>query len=181
VALEKDGLDQFSPSFEKRNITLSQGETKIVHTIKWKKANWNVHILRGKCLLKHIFEGRIESLGRRERRRKQLQNDLKERTGFCKLKEEAQDCTCWGPLGKALNLSYGRKRNEYNATLEVYSQANKLNATERTTKVSAITPSPETKHTHTHTHTHTHKPRLCVKRTFLLRVNTHVQYSALIH
>jgi hypothetical protein len=70
---------------------------KNLNTIKWRKANWNVHILRGKYLLKHIFEGRTEKHGRRARRRKQLQNDLRERTWFCKLKEEAQDCTCWGP------------------------------------------------------------------------------------
>jgi hypothetical protein len=43
------------------------------------------------CLLKHIIEGkkeeRIEMMGRRERRCKQLLNDLKENRGNWKLKE----------------------------------------------------------------------------------------------
>jgi len=33
--------------------------------------------------------------GRRRRRRKQPQNDLKERTGCCKLNEEAVDTAVW--------------------------------------------------------------------------------------
>jgi hypothetical protein len=31
-------------------------ERNIVHTIKRKKANWIGHILRRKCLLKHVIE-----------------------------------------------------------------------------------------------------------------------------
>jgi hypothetical protein len=36
---------------EKRNI---------LHTIKRRRANWIVHILRRKCLLKRIIKGKIE-------------------------------------------------------------------------------------------------------------------------
>ena len=47
------------------------------------------------CLLKHVIEGkidrRIEVTRRRGRRRKQLLDDLKEKRGYCKLKEEALD------------------------------------------------------------------------------------------
>ena len=33
--------------------------------------------------------------GRRGRRRKQLLDDLQEKRGYCKLKDEALDCTVW--------------------------------------------------------------------------------------
>jgi hypothetical protein len=59
-----------------------QEERNILHTVKRRKANWIGHILRRNCLLKHVFEGkiegRIEVTGRRGRRLKQLLNDLKE-------------------------------------------------------------------------------------------------------
>jgi hypothetical protein len=74
-------------------------ERNIVHTIKRRKANWIGHILRRNCLLKQVIEGkllgRIEMMGRRGRRRKQLLDDLKEKRRFCKLKEEALDRTLW--------------------------------------------------------------------------------------
>jgi hypothetical protein len=51
-------------------------ERNIVHTIKRRKANWIVHILRRNCLLKHVIEGKLEGrkemTGRGGRRRKQL-------------------------------------------------------------------------------------------------------------
>jgi hypothetical protein len=72
-------------------------ERNIVNTIKRRKANWIGHILRGNCLLKHVIEGklegRIEMMGRRGRRRKQLLYDLKEKRRYWKLKEEALDRT----------------------------------------------------------------------------------------
>jgi hypothetical protein len=53
--------------------------------------------LRRNCLLKHVTEekikGRKEVTGRRGRRSKQLLDDCKEKTGQCKLKEEALDRT----------------------------------------------------------------------------------------
>jgi hypothetical protein len=56
-------------------------ERSILQTIKRRKANWIGHILHKKCLLRHIFEGKIE--GRIEvtgrRRRKQLLDHLKEK------------------------------------------------------------------------------------------------------
>jgi hypothetical protein len=74
-------------------------ERNILHTIKRRKANWIVHILRRKCLLKHVIEGklegRIEMTRRRGRRRKQLLDDLKEKKRYWKLKEEALYCTLW--------------------------------------------------------------------------------------
>jgi hypothetical protein len=70
-------------------------EWNIVHTVKGRKTNWIGHILRRNCLLKHVIEGKVEGKRkvkrRRGRRRKQLLDDLKERRGYCKLKEEALD------------------------------------------------------------------------------------------
>jgi hypothetical protein len=74
-------------------------ERNILHTIKRRKANWIGHILRRNCLLKHMIEGklegRIDMTGRRGRRRKQLLDDLKEKRGYWKLKEEALDRSQW--------------------------------------------------------------------------------------
>jgi len=53
------------------------------------------HILRRNCLLKHIIEGKINGriavMGRWGGGRKQLLDDLKEKRGYWKLKEEALD------------------------------------------------------------------------------------------
>jgi len=66
-------------------------DRNILHTIKIRKANRISQILHRNCLLKHVIEGkkeeRIEVTGRRERRCKQLLNDLKENRGYWKLKE----------------------------------------------------------------------------------------------
>jgi hypothetical protein len=74
-------------------------ERNILHTIKRRKANWIGHILCRNCLLKHIIErkieGRIEKKERRGRRRKKLLDDLKEKKGYWKFKEEALDRTLW--------------------------------------------------------------------------------------
>jgi hypothetical protein len=42
-----------------------------------------------------MLEGRIEMMGRRERRRKQLLENLKKKIRYWKLKEEALDRTLW--------------------------------------------------------------------------------------
>jgi hypothetical protein len=71
-------------------------DRNILHTIKRKK---KAHILRRNCLLKAVIEGklerRIEVTGRRERRRKQLLDDLKEKRRYWKLKGKALDKTLW--------------------------------------------------------------------------------------
>jgi hypothetical protein len=74
-------------------------ERNILHTIKRRKVNWIGHILRRYCLLKHVIEGkleeRIEMTGIRGRKRKQLLDDLKEKGGYWKLKDEALDRSQW--------------------------------------------------------------------------------------
>ena len=71
----------------------------ILHEISKRKANWIGHILRRNCLLQWVIEGKIkggiEVTGRRGRRRKKLLDDLKDRRGYCQLKEEALDRTMW--------------------------------------------------------------------------------------
>jgi len=65
-----------------------------LHTAKMRTAAWIGHMCRN-CLLKQIIEGKIEMTGRRGRGCKQLLGDLKERRGYCKLKEEALDHNIW--------------------------------------------------------------------------------------
>jgi hypothetical protein len=72
-------------------------ERNILQTVKRRKVNWIGNILRRNCLLKQVIEGkiegRIEVTERRERRRKQLLDDLKETRGYYKLKEKVLDRT----------------------------------------------------------------------------------------
>jgi hypothetical protein len=71
-------------------------ERNIVHIIKRWKVNWIGHISLKNCLLKTLYRregGRIEVTGRRGRRSKQLLEDLMEKRGQYKLKEEALDRT----------------------------------------------------------------------------------------
>ena len=74
-------------------------QRNILHEISKRKANWIGHILRRNCLLQRVIEGKIkgrmEVTGRRGRRRKKLLDDLKERRGYSRLKEEALDRTKW--------------------------------------------------------------------------------------
>ena len=64
-------------------------EKNNIHTVKRRKAKWIGYTLRGNCLVKHVIEGKIEVNLRRGSRRKQLLDDLKEKSGYSKLKEEA--------------------------------------------------------------------------------------------
>jgi hypothetical protein len=74
-------------------------QRNILHEISKRKANWIGHILRRNCLLQRVIKGkitgRIEVIGRRERRRRKLLDDLKERRGYCHLKEGALDRSMW--------------------------------------------------------------------------------------
>jgi hypothetical protein len=67
--------------------------------IKRRKFNWVGNILRRNCLINHVIEGklerRIEVTGRRERRRRELLDDLKETSGYFKFKDKALDHILW--------------------------------------------------------------------------------------
>jgi len=75
---------------EKRNI---------LHEIRKRKANWIGHISCRNCLLQRVIKGKIkggiEVTGRQRRRRRKLLDDLKERRGYSRMKEEALDRTMW--------------------------------------------------------------------------------------
>ena len=74
-------------------------QRNILHEIRKRKANWIGHILRRNCLPQKVIEGKIkgqiEVTRRRGRRRKKLLDDLKDRRGYCQLREEALDHTMW--------------------------------------------------------------------------------------
>jgi hypothetical protein len=74
-------------------------QRNILHEIHKRKANWIGHILRRKCLLQRVIEGKIQGVidvtGRQGRRHTKLLDDLKERRGYSDLKEEALDRTMW--------------------------------------------------------------------------------------
>ena len=74
-------------------------QRNILHEVRKRKVNWIGHILLRNCLLKQIIEGKIkremEVTRRRGRRRKKLLDDLKDRRGYCHLKEEALGRTMW--------------------------------------------------------------------------------------
>ena len=61
-------------------------ERNILRTIKRKKANWICHMSRRNrflnLLIEEKIEGRMEVTGRRDRRSKQLMDDLKENRGY---------------------------------------------------------------------------------------------------
>jgi len=74
-------------------------QRNILNVIRKRKANWIGHLLRRNCLLKQAIEGKIkgemEVTKRRGRRRRKLLDDIKNRRGYCHLKEEALDRTMW--------------------------------------------------------------------------------------
>ena len=74
-------------------------QRNILHEIRKRKASWIGHILRRNCLLQQVIEGKIkgqiEVTRRWGRKRKKLLDDLKDRRGYCQLKEEALDRTMW--------------------------------------------------------------------------------------
>ena len=74
-------------------------QTNILHAIRKRKANWIGHILRRNCLLKQVTEGNIKGVievtSRQGRKRKKLLDGLKDRRGYCHLKEEALDRNMW--------------------------------------------------------------------------------------
>ena len=83
----------------KRYYLRVKEQKNILHEISKRKANWIGHILRRNCLLQQVIEGKIkrgiEVTLRRGRRRRKLLDDLKEKSGYSHLKEEALDRTTW--------------------------------------------------------------------------------------
>jgi hypothetical protein len=94
------GNNSWSDNLKNEEVLLRVNEERnILHEISKRKANWIGHILCRNCLLQWVIEGKIkggiEVTGRRGRRCRKLLDDLKERRGYCHLKEEALDRTVW--------------------------------------------------------------------------------------
>jgi hypothetical protein len=77
-------------------------QRNILHEIRKRKANSVGHILRKICLQQQVIEGKIqegiEVTGKRGRRHRKLVDDLKERSEYFCMKEEALDRTTWRTL-----------------------------------------------------------------------------------
>jgi len=69
---------------------------------KGRKANWIGHIWRRNCLIKYVIEGNIggsiEVMRRTGRRRKQLLNNLKQNSRYCKLKKRKHYISLYAEL-----------------------------------------------------------------------------------
>jgi hypothetical protein len=93
-----EGMEKISWTNHVRNEVLLRvkEQSNILHEISKQNTNWIGHILHRNCLLQQVIEGKIkggiEVTGRRRRHRKLL-DDLKERSGYSHLKEEALDHT----------------------------------------------------------------------------------------
>jgi hypothetical protein len=59
VVLEKDGEDQLDRSCEVVLLRVKE-QRNILHEISKRRANWIGHILRGKCILRQVIEGKIK-------------------------------------------------------------------------------------------------------------------------
>jgi hypothetical protein len=74
-------------------------QRNILDKIETSKASWIGHSLRRNCILKHVIEEKIEVslevMGRRERRRKLLLENLKETKEYCKLEEGTPEGILW--------------------------------------------------------------------------------------
>jgi hypothetical protein len=74
-------------------------QRNILHELSKLKASWIDHILHRNGLPQQVIEGTIkggiEVTGRQGRRHRKLLDDLKEKRGYCNLKEEALDRTIW--------------------------------------------------------------------------------------
>jgi hypothetical protein len=75
--------------------------------------------LHKKRLLKHFIEGKIELTGGGGRRHKQVLKEIKEKIGYCKLKEEALDHTVWRTrFGRVCGPVLNILENEGNITMD---------------------------------------------------------------
>ena len=96
VSAQSDHVKLFIPYTQIHLYHKTNNEQRnIQHEIRKRKANWIGHIVRRNCLLKQVIEGEIKGEMLVTRRRKKLLDDLKDKRGYCHMKEEALDRTIW--------------------------------------------------------------------------------------
>jgi len=75
-------------------------QRNILHEKSKRKANWIGYILHRNCLLQKVIEGKLKGginvTGRRGRRSRKLHYDIKERRGYCHLKDRTVWRACFG-------------------------------------------------------------------------------------
>ena len=106
-----------------RNCTESREKRIPCIQQKGGKANWICHILRKNGLLKHVIEGKIEGkievMGGRGRRCKQLLDDLEVRRGYWKSKVEVIDRNLWRTrFGRGCGIKTGCGMGEWQSDTE---------------------------------------------------------------
>jgi hypothetical protein len=69
-------------------------QRNVLHEVSRRKANWLGYILCRNCLLQQVIEGKMKGGCK-------LLDDLKQRRGYCHLKEKDLERTVW----RALDLS----------------------------------------------------------------------------
>jgi hypothetical protein len=74
-------------------------ETNGLHTLNSRRVNWIGQVLSRNCIAKHVSDVKIEvntsRMKRREKKRKHMLDDFKEKKVYWILKEEALDRTLW--------------------------------------------------------------------------------------
>jgi hypothetical protein len=94
VVLEEDE-DQIDLSLKNEDeLPRAKDEQNIMHNMKRRNPNW-IYKFWVETDSEHIIEGKIESTGRRGRRRKKQLDDLKDTKRYQYFKEEVLDPTIW--------------------------------------------------------------------------------------
>ena len=95
-------MEKISCTDQVRNEEVLLGikeQKNILHEIRKRKANWIGQILCRNFPLHRVIEGKVQGVlkvtGRQGRRCRTLLDDLKERRGYCHLKEEGPDRFMW--------------------------------------------------------------------------------------
>jgi hypothetical protein len=100
-------------AWEVAQINYHKYSTKILHTIKRRKAKWIGHILHRNWLLNRVFERKVKGTTRWGRRYKQLLDDLKE-----KILENEKESTRSHSLERLLwNMLWTCRKTDYVMTM----------------------------------------------------------------
>jgi hypothetical protein len=113
VVIHRDCHVKVHQSYENEGVLqILQEKRNIIQTINRRKAKWIGHTFRRNCLLKHVIQGNIKRMRRRQRNYNQLLDKIKERR-YWKLKDKALDRILWRTrFGRSFKLDV-RQTTEY--------------------------------------------------------------------